>query len=35
MLWKAALGGSLQSVPVMAGERIYLANQDGMVYALE
>jgi len=34
ILWKAALGGSIQSVPVLAGDSIYLASLSGEVYAL-
>jgi outer membrane protein assembly factor BamB len=35
VLWRAALGGSLQSAPVLTPESIYLATLDEMVYALE
>ncbi|MGH9552164.1 MAG: PQQ-binding-like beta-propeller repeat protein, partial [Terriglobales bacterium] len=33
--WKAGLGGSVQSAPVLTGEAIYVATNDGEVYALE
>jgi outer membrane protein assembly factor BamB len=32
--WRAGLGGALQSVPVLAGETMYLASLSGEVYAL-
>ena len=35
VLWEAGLDSGLQSAPVLAGGRIYVASQDGMVYALE
>ena len=35
VLWKAGLDGGLQSAPVLAGGRIYVASQNGVVYALE
>ena len=35
LVWRAALGGSLQSVPVLAGDTIYLASLGGEIYALQ
>jgi outer membrane protein assembly factor BamB len=35
VLWNAELDSGLQSAPVLAGGRIYVASQNGMVYALE
>ena len=32
---RAGLGGSVQSAPVLIGEAIYVATNDGEVYALE
>ena len=34
ILWRAGLAGAIQSVPVLAGETIYLAGLSGEVYAL-
>jgi outer membrane protein assembly factor BamB len=34
VVWRAALAGAIQSVPVLAGETIYLASLSGEVYAL-
>jgi outer membrane protein assembly factor BamB len=33
--WRAGLGGSVQSAPVLTGEAIYITGLDGEVYALE
>ena len=33
--WRAGLGGSVQSAPVLTGDAIYVATNDGEVYALE
>jgi hypothetical protein len=33
-VWRAALAGAVQSVPVLAGDTIYLASLSGEVYAL-
>jgi outer membrane protein assembly factor BamB len=33
-LWRANLGGSLQSTPVIANEAVYLATYPGVLYAL-
>jgi outer membrane protein assembly factor BamB len=33
-LWHARLGASLQSCPVLAGNAVYMADQQGMIYAL-
>ncbi|HZR32877.1 MAG TPA: PQQ-binding-like beta-propeller repeat protein [Terriglobales bacterium] len=35
VLWRAGLGGSVQSVPVLTRDMIYLTSGDGEVYALE
>ena len=35
VVWKAGLAGAVQSVPVLIGYVIYLASNDGEVYALE
>jgi outer membrane protein assembly factor BamB len=35
MAWRAGLGGSVQSAPVLTGEAIYITGLDGEVYALE
>jgi outer membrane protein assembly factor BamB len=35
MIWRAGLGGSVQSAPVLTGSNIYLTGLDGEVYALE
>jgi len=35
LVWKAGLGGAVQSVPVLTGNAIYVATNDGEVYALE
>jgi outer membrane protein assembly factor BamB len=34
IVWRAGLAGAIQSVPVLAGETIYLASLSGDVYAL-
>ncbi|MDE3178230.1 MAG: PQQ-binding-like beta-propeller repeat protein, partial [Acidobacteriota bacterium] len=34
IFWHARLGGSIQSCPVLDGEFVYLADDEGMVYAL-
>ena len=34
IVWRAALAGAIQSVPVLAGDTIYLAGLSGEVYAL-
>jgi outer membrane protein assembly factor BamB len=34
VVWRAALAGAVQSVPVLAGDTIYLASLSGEVYAL-
>jgi outer membrane protein assembly factor BamB len=34
LLWKAGLGGTLQSVPVLAGDTIYVTSLNGEIYAL-
>ncbi len=33
-LWRANLGGSLQSTPIVTDEAVYLATYPGIVYAL-
>jgi outer membrane protein assembly factor BamB len=33
-LWRANLGGSLQSTPIVTDEAVYLATYPGVVYAL-
>ncbi len=33
-LWRAALGASLQSTPVLTNEAVYLASYPGVIYAL-
>ena len=33
--WRAGLGGAVQSAPVLTGDAIYVATNDGEVYALE
>jgi outer membrane protein assembly factor BamB len=33
-LWRAGLGGAVQSAPVLSGETIYISSLDGEVYAL-
>ena len=33
-LWRAGLGGSVSSTPIVANEAIYLATYPGVVYAL-
>ena len=33
--WRAGLGGSVQSAPVLTGDAMYVATNDGEVYALE
>ena len=33
-LWRASLGGSLQSTPIVTDEAVYLATYPGVVYAL-
>jgi outer membrane protein assembly factor BamB len=33
-LWRANLGGSLQSTPILTDEAVYLATYPGVVYAL-
>jgi hypothetical protein len=35
MLWRAGLGGSVQSVPVLTSDAMYVASLDGEVYALQ
>jgi outer membrane protein assembly factor BamB len=35
VVWRAGLGGSVQSVPVITGDAMYVASLDGEVYALE
>ncbi len=35
VVWRAALGGAVQSAPVLAGDAIYVVSLDGEVYALE
>ena len=35
VVWRAGLGGAVQSVPVLAGDVIYVASLNGEVYALE
>jgi outer membrane protein assembly factor BamB len=35
VLWRASLGRSLQSAPVLTGSTVYLAGIQGIVYALE
>jgi outer membrane protein assembly factor BamB len=34
ILWRAGLAGAIQSVPVLAGETMYLASLSGEIYAL-
>ena len=34
IVWKAELGGAIQSVPVLTTDMIYLASLSGEVYAL-
>jgi outer membrane protein assembly factor BamB len=34
VVWRAALAGTVQSVPVLAGDIVYLASLSGEVYAL-
>jgi outer membrane protein assembly factor BamB len=34
VVWRAALAGAVQSVPVLAGDTIYLTSLSGEVYAL-
>ena len=34
VVWRAALAGAVQSVPVLAGDTVYLASLSGEVYAL-
>jgi len=34
VLWTAGLAGAIQSVPVLAGDAIYLAGLSGEIYAL-
>jgi hypothetical protein len=33
-LWRANLGGSLQSTPILTEEAVYLATYPGVLYAL-
>jgi outer membrane protein assembly factor BamB len=33
-LWRAALGGSVASTPVVSADAVYLATYNGVVYAL-
>jgi outer membrane protein assembly factor BamB len=33
-LWRANLGGSLQSTPIVTEESVYLATYPGVLYAL-
>jgi outer membrane protein assembly factor BamB len=33
-LWRASLGGSLNSTPIISEGRLYLATYPGVVYAL-
>jgi outer membrane protein assembly factor BamB len=33
-VWRAALAGAVQSVPVLTGDTIFLASLSGEVYAL-
>jgi outer membrane protein assembly factor BamB len=35
LVWRAGLGGAVQSAPVLTGDAIYVATNDGEVYALE
>jgi outer membrane protein assembly factor BamB len=35
LLWRAGLGGAVQSTPVLTETGIYLAGMDGELYALE
>jgi len=35
VVWRAGLGGAVQSAPVLTGDAIYVATNDGEVYALE
>jgi outer membrane protein assembly factor BamB len=35
LLWRADLGGAVQSVPVLTETTVYLVGMDGEVYALE
>ncbi len=35
IVWRAGLGGAVQSVPVLSGDVIYVGTNDGEVYALE
>ena len=35
LVWRAGLGGAVQSAPVLTGDAIYVASNDGEVYALE
>ncbi len=35
VVWRAGLGGAVQSAPVLTGDVIYLVSLDGEVYALE
>jgi eukaryotic-like serine/threonine-protein kinase len=32
-LWRANLGGSLQSTPILTGDTVYLATYSGVIYA--
>jgi outer membrane protein assembly factor BamB len=33
-IWRASLGGSLQSTPILTEEAVYLATYPGVLYAL-
>jgi outer membrane protein assembly factor BamB len=35
VLWKANLGNSVQSAPVVTEDVVYLAGMEGEIYALE
>jgi outer membrane protein assembly factor BamB len=35
LVWRAPLGGAVQSAPVLSGDAIYITSLDGEVYALE
>jgi len=34
IVWRAGLGTAIQSVPVLAGDGIYIASLSGEIYAL-
>jgi outer membrane protein assembly factor BamB len=33
-LWRAGLGGGIQSVPILTGDTVYMASLSGEIYAL-